>query len=432
MGKKTVVKDSRVTYTAVNRDVGLQSKGPRLQRLRAALLLLRHIDEYPEKVCFCAVEFQGDVLLVEASVDGTSEYHEENKNYDSSTAFTMNSPEVLNSLVSFIDCWLSKQMSPSVKFGFYTPNAYTKEKHSPNNKKLSIEWPDDSVLGKLVSGDTLEDSIVDLISKCVIEEYKAQAAKHVKNGKPSAGAALSSLDVIERWQRTDWKTFLSNVEWKFGQDDCTTIYDDLIEAIQSSCHYSERLAGKERQIIAALVERIDDRQVFEDPSQRLVGTSEAVLVFEQTAAGTLRLPDPAWKLWQTLQPSDTRSLTEKVSAVYPEVSQRELAIWNRKAAHSLVEQEEFSDNRSVLALKFQIFEACDEKLAELIPVKPSKPLSQCELNDVIQSLTEVAESRYDDCTSQYHYPIKSKSSIKSLVFELFQGCFLNFDCGGVT
>src|SRR4051812_16091173 len=94
------------TPETINRDVGEQSKGPRLQRLRTIDLILDAVNRPENVVAYCAVELNADVYLREVSKDGTKEYHEEDKNYSEEIRFTFASPQVLNTLVIFIDCWI--------------------------------------------------------------------------------------------------------------------------------------------------------------------------------------------------------------------------------------------------------------------------------------------------------------------------------------
>jgi hypothetical protein len=297
MGKKKSIstKSKSPTKREVKRDVGAQSKGPRLQRLRAVLLLIKSAEHYPQKNVFTAVEFQGDVFVTTADISETVEYHEEDKNYELSTTFTLNSPEVLNALVSFVDCWISKNMSPSVLFGFYTPNKYAKEKSTQRNKSSGLIWPQEPVLELLTlfncesPEDQISSTTVKLVKQATIDEYDAQAKKHAADSSDGnlSSRPLHNLQTIRQWNLPDWNAFLLQIEWKFGEDDCDSINKEIVEAIQSSHLYNEQLAGKEELIINALVNLIDMRQEFEDPCQRFVHVAEVSLAFQQVQSGVL-------------------------------------------------------------------------------------------------------------------------------------------------
>jgi hypothetical protein len=53
--------------------VGVQSKGPRLQKLRAVLLLIKASYTYPPTNCIAAVELHGDVSLTTADATQTTQ-----------------------------------------------------------------------------------------------------------------------------------------------------------------------------------------------------------------------------------------------------------------------------------------------------------------------------------------------------------------------
>ena len=153
MGKKkrkTQSAASKKPAPPIDRDVGRQSKGPRLQRLRAALFLVEATKLGNATVFYAAVEFEGDVHRASADSSKSEEYHEENKNYDPNVKFTMNSEEVLNFLVTACDCWIGKSLSKQVKFGFYTPNKFAKENRTARSAELGIEWPNEALLQSLV------------------------------------------------------------------------------------------------------------------------------------------------------------------------------------------------------------------------------------------------------------------------------------------
>jgi hypothetical protein len=411
----------------INRDVALQSKGPRLQRLRAVLFLIRALSGYPETNFLACVEFQGDVFATRGDTNQCEEYHEENKNYDPDIAFSMNSNEVLNTLVSFCDCWIGKQCSKTVKFGFYTPNHFTKERTTQANSAAGIVWPDDPILAHL-SAEQIDDSVLKCAKAAIIAEYEVQAKKHKNAVSDTPGLPLVNLERIRRWDDARWRDFFGQIEWRFGEDDTESIIPTIVDAIQRSPFYNEQLANREGQIISALLNLIDSRQVNKDAMQRFVYASDVRVAFMEVSAGTVLLSDPAWEAWEQLaQPTDSRNLADKVTNVCPNVSTADLARWTRKAASSLIEQQTLAEDKRVLSLKFRIFDACEETLQQLKASFSQNGLTNSEVNDCLAKLVESAKLRYRDCTQTYNYSLKSEDSIQSMVYALFEGCFLNFD-----
>lgn len=87
----------------INRDAADKTKGFRLQKLRAARLLLEassenaHVNFY-----YAAIEVEEDVTIIKKTTDFTTEQIiEEDKNFDPESNFTIFSDAVINTLVSF-------------------------------------------------------------------------------------------------------------------------------------------------------------------------------------------------------------------------------------------------------------------------------------------------------------------------------------------
>jgi hypothetical protein len=427
---------SRKKAAPVVRDVGPQSKGPRLQRLRAVLLLLESTAPYQcgDTVTWVGVEFQGDVFESTASRETSEEYHEENKNYAPTTSFTMNSEEITNSLVAFVDCWISKGCSKHVRFGFYCPNNYTQENKTARTTALGVEWPEGPVLESLQKKAFDDPKVLDAAKRSVLDAYSKQAEQH---GNPTAkgtfSVALANFETIKQWDANQWKDFFGQIEWKFGEDDATSIEKTVFNAVQASPYFNEQLAHKEHIVVSLLLDLLDKRQAFSDPTQRVIHVAEVALKFKEVETGAVRLTDPAWQMWEAIpSPTDTRNLAGKVNAVCPTVIPNDVSRWSRRAAHSLIEQRELPDDKQVLAMKYQIYEACEGKLSQLMKARTTTSLSAIEVEAAFTDLMDTANKRVEDCLKQHHYRLKSSASIESMVFELFDSCYLSFDGGSAA
>jgi hypothetical protein len=202
------------TPEIINRDVGEQSKGPRLQRLRAIDLIIDAVNRPENVVVYCAVELNADVYVKEVSQGGTKEYHEEDKNYAKDVTFTFASPQVLNTLVIFIDCWIKNGFSPNVVFGFYTPNGVAKEKSSPRIKSLQIAWPKEPVLKSLLKG-THDDTTFQCMRTLLLYEYGQQYPEKESEDKENKNLR-GNLAVLQAWKDAEWKGFFAQITWRFG------------------------------------------------------------------------------------------------------------------------------------------------------------------------------------------------------------------------
>lgn len=431
MGKKKTasksLQKSNKPAPPLTRDVGLQSKGARLQKLRAVLLLVQATDSYPDSHSYAAVELFGDVSLTTADRSIGTQYIEENKNYDLTVAFTMNSLEVLNTLVAFCDFWISHGCSKHVKFGFYCPNNFTTEKNTQRTEKLGISWPKQAVLKHLSLAELNETNVLDATKRAVLGEYELQATKHAQTITQGC-SPLGNLGMIRGWQDGKWMDFLRQIQWKFGEDDAASIGGEIINAIQGSPYFNKQLAGKERQVIALLVDMLDKRQAFQDPTQRFMHVAEVVLAFKEVESGAVRLPDPMWEAWKKLPPpTDTRNIGGKVIAVCPDVSSSRIARWSRRAAASMIEQRGLDDDKQVLALKYQLYDACEEELAQIRA--KGETVDDARLEEIMNDVVNSATARFTECSKQYHYKIVSIPTVEAMVYELFDSCYLSFDGG---
>lgn len=436
MAKKSAAAKSNPNKTRrrnpppLTRDVGAQSRGPRLQRLRAVLLLIETAVGYPDINGSAAVEFLGDVSLTTADAASTQTYVEEDKNYDASVQFSMNSEQVLNSLVAACDLWIKNGCSKTLRFGFYTPNNYTNEKNTERSKRLGIQWPDGPMLKFLSEGALHRDEVLRAAKLSVIGEYEDQWKAH---GKPKSGAGtgpLANLQMIKKWGDLQWRDSFGQIQWKFGEDDAESIEPTIVKAIQQAPIYSQQLAGRERLIIAVLMDSLDKRQAFKDPTQRVVHAAEVHLAFKDVEAGIVRLPDPTWQAWSRLAPpTDKRNLEGKVRGICPSVECEKVARWSRRAADSMIEQRALDDDKQVLALKYRLYDACEQRLAELRTDKPT--LTSVELDAVVDDVLATAVKQFNIYSKQYQYKIVTEPSIRAMALEMIDSCYLGFDGKGV-
>lgn len=418
----------------VNRDVGAQSKGPRLQRLRAALLLFSAKQRHPESRPAIAVEFHGDVFQTSMGSNGNESYHEEDKNYASGTRFSLISDQILNSIVSFLDCWIALRMSTSVAFGFYTPNDFKKETTPKHLIKLGVIWPDKPVLELLASREFDHEHLIDSF-KTVVCDYYARQAATLAEEEPPIGAIglrpLRHLELIKNWRDEDWISFLKQLDWKFGEGDAKTIGQELRKAVQNCNEYSSQFSGKEDLIISRIVDLIDDRQSAGDITQKLVDWRDVTITFQNVASGEIKLPDPAWKIWEQLEkPTDTRNLRDKILSICPGFSKKQLEAMSLRVTHAMIERQSYEEDRSALALRFQIYSACQMKLLEIQEEKQPERVKADVVKGLIDQIDEIAKAKYHDCSKTYQYTIKSESSVSLMVLDLIENCFLSFDNGG--
>jgi len=402
--------------STIKRDAAAQSKGPRLQKLRAAELLLDSLDKYELVNVCCATELDDDVTLTTASTTETQKLNEQNKQFDDAVTFTFASDAVLNSMVNFADCWIEQRLSTKVVFAFYAPNNIGQEHQSERTKKLGIVLPSEPILKYLVDSKLDEPNVLPSVKSFVLHEYKKQYKKHKK---------LGNIAIIEKWSDADWKAFLSQIRWKLGAEDAKALKETLLKKIAKAPCYSASLVGREAIILSCILEKFDEKQLAHDFPQRFVHLSEIRLIFRDVEAGSPRNPDPTWSEFERIECSDKRNLKDKVTGVCNGVRPETITRLQRRASASLAEQQQTGHSKPLLSLKYQIYDECEEKLSKLRQTSTS--LTEQQLEQVLSELYESAKQRIKSRSADYSYPFTNEQAIRDMVLELFDSCYLSFD-----
>src|SRR5690606_23434539 len=120
-------------------------------------------------------------------------------------------------------------------------------------------------------------------------------------------------------------------------------------------------------IFAQLMEMFDERQNIKDLTEKFVHASEIELVYLKAANQDNKLDDdPVWEMWQHLEKTDSRNLSDKIKSVCNQFNGRKIQFYSQKVARSLIEQQRLTTDKSVLAVRYRIFEHCRECLQEYL------------------------------------------------------------------
>lgn len=410
---------SSTATATINRSAAPSAKGPRLQRIRVALFILDAVAQRENVQAYAAVEVEGDAFLATATAAQSTAYSEEDKNYDADGAFTFVSDAVLNSLVIFIDQWLNWQFSKTLRFGFYATVAVGKEKHAGRVKDLNLTLPSKPILELLHARDYSDCSLLPCVKALILSEYEKQYSKSASQGH---------LQTLQSWQDQPWKDFLGLVSWLFAHEDEAAAWKQLVEAVKKCRFYNESHEAKEDIVASALLDLFDQKQLASDYGERFVHASEVALLFRKVAAGELCGIDPTWRAWKDVPPpTDTRNVTEKLTAACPSVSKAALSRYQRRTAAGLVELEEHSQDKNVVAMRFQIYDVCEEAISQL--TAKASGMTEGELESELARLTQAALVRVNQRANEYGYAHKTEAFIRGLVLELFDSCFLSLDRG---
>jgi hypothetical protein len=401
----------------ISRDAAASAKGPRLQKLRTGRFLLDAIAEEKNVHAYAGVEAMGDACVRTATATGGTAYSEEDKNYDRDQTFTIATPTVLNAMVHFADAWISWRYSAPLRLGFYTTVGIGKEKATGAIEKLGLTLPDAPIIELLSSKDFSDPNLLNCVKALVKAEYAEQYGK---------SKAPGHAQVIESWDDDTWRAFLSKILWSFEAPDEQGCKAQLVEAVKKCRFYNAGHEGKESLIAAALAELLDEKQLAAEFSQRFVYASDVELLFQRFSSEEIPREDPTWKAWSALSPpTDQRNVGEKFKAACPSLTNSALSRYQRRTADGLFELEAHSQDKNVLAMRYQIYDACEDTVRTLA-ARPHS-LTQAELEQQITHLVRVAMERVAQRSQDYGYRFQSESFVRGIVLSLFDGCFLSLE-----
>ena len=406
----------KVISPTINREASDKAKGFRLQKLRATKLMLEAIESPEPLFFFAAIEVVEDVSITVCNTECTETHVEEDKNYDSDKNFTIFSDAVRNTLVSFFDIFTNSwRSSNGIILGFYTTAGIGKESKKTLADGTILTLPKTPVLAILRSG-VIEDSVAELVKKVMIQEYVRQYGNKQNTGH---------LETLKNCTTTNFKRFLLSIKWFFSQEDEVLLKATTLGHIRNSKHSNFKVAGKEEIILALILEMLDERQNLASFAARFVTTSDILLIFKQAESEeNTSVLDPVWQEIKQLESEikDKRNLEEKVLAVNPNYPSNKISFLARLACRSKTEQA--SGNKSFVALKYRIYEACEEYLCN---ENYSEPVTNGELDLTIQNLQTTAINNIEELKKDYTYTVSNAQVIKGVIMDLVDSCFVSFN-----
>ena len=405
----------------IERDASGKTKGFRLQKLRAAILLLKASGTgSPVTFYYAAIEAEEDVTIIKTTDRKTEQVIEEDKNFDPESNFTIFSHAVSNTLVSFFDIYIGKwqkSYTTLFAFSFYTTAGIGKEKKTQLSNGIKISLPDKPILEILKAQEDISDETANLIKNILIAEYEEQYQKITGNGH---------LQLLKSLPLEDLKIFLKKINWLFGQEDEKKLHETAEDLIKDSKYYQASMNGKESLILAKIVDKIDEKQHNEDFAERFINSAEVQLIFKLAESEIQdSILDPTWKDLTTEAEniSDKRNLEEKILDVCSTYPRTKIASLARKAYSSKTEED--ASNKSFLSLKYRAFLACDEYFFD--NAKLNKKAEPNDVDKTIKSLQLAAALSIEELKKDYTYSISNKEAINAVVLNLIDSCFICFD-----
>lgn len=402
--------------TTINREAADKAKGPRLQKLRAAKLMLEALEYRPRAFFYAAVEAIEDVAITISDNCSGHTYLEEDKNYDADKNFTIFSESVKNTLVSFFDIVSNNSGNDdNVILAFYTTAGIGKERKSGLDDGTILKLPDDPILEILCSG-SIDKTTSEIVKAVLVEEYSKQYKDKASNGH---------LETLKTTSIPTFTEFLQSIKWFFADEDEEQLKQTVLSLIRNSRLYSFKVAKKEETILALILEMLDSRQNLALRPSRFVTDSDIRVIFHQAEAEECSdVLDPVWKQIQKLEAekTDKRNLEEKILSVNPDYPIDKIKYLARLACRSKLEQAE--GNKSFVSLKYRVYEACEEYFCNGKYIEPN---TTALLDDTLKKLQEAAIQSIEELKKDYTYTISNAKAIQGVVIDLVDSCFISFD-----
>ncbi|MGB5919273.1 hypothetical protein [Arcobacter sp.] len=400
-------------------------KGPRLQKLRALKLILEKIDTGKFTQCYTALEVDGDLNFVNVPENSTRKiYLEEDKNYNTSSSFSFASKEILNTMVIFLDVWISNRFDSSIFFGFYATNKIAKERTSDKTKRLNIIIPESGILQSVINKDYLsQNDILQSVKKLVIDYYKTSYERQ-------NSTVNGYQDTIEKFDDNTWINFLELIEFNFIEnDDLELLKNEVIETIKKMKFYDTQVEGKEEFIYSYLMEELDSRQNASEYSQKFLHKSDIEVAFYKAKGKISNLEvDKTYEMWdnKTTFTNDKRSIEEKMLSVCKDLRSKYIFQKNRISSRSKIEEQRAADEQSFLALKYRIFEKCYDILDEQVNLITS--FEESTITNIFNILKYESMLEVKNLSSKYYYSeYDNETIVLGIIHNLFDECYLSLD-----
>ncbi|MFC4218977.1 hypothetical protein [Flagellimonas marina] len=390
----------------------------RLQKLRAAEIILDYMDRHKDGQIAVALEIFEDVYAKNAN----QELFEQNKNYDPESTFSLNSEEILKSICSFFDIWCYHELNPNILFCFLSTNKIAKERKSTRSEKLNLNFPSKPILELLSNrGTSLSEEVSELVKRMVLSFYTDSYGE--KNRK--------NIEILDQLSEKVWLSFLSQINWVFGHPEVKELESRVITKIKGYELFSAyENQGQEEVIKSSLLDLVEKKSTNPDRLFRLVFESDVRNVFLELSNSQKKIleVDEVHKLWETIEkPTDTRNLSEKILNVCPNFNPERIKRYERKASIAKAEEKKLKNSPKYLALKYRVFEYCDGKLFDEISQLESGELSEDKLIFLIDTIRKGCVKEFNQLKEDYDYGFNRESIIMELFLEFVDSCYLSFE-----
>lgn len=391
------------------REAGDKTKGFYLQKLRALNLALTRIISRSDVVLYFAVECLGDVFLGHSSESEAGELLEEDKDHSPDSSFTLNSREVRNTLVIFLEVLRKRDFAPGLLFSFYTTAPIGREKRAGLLKNATI--PPGGLLGLIAHNRIVDSQHFGTVKEVLLAEYGQQHPP-------------SDCRWIEQLDPDQWRRFFSQICWQFSQKDEVALEMEVLEQVKYCPYYTPAVhEGKEQNIVGRLVWELERRQSLKSFYDRALTKLEIEALFAIVGNSSRKLDDPCWEQYTAISAEDQRNLAEKIGSVCAEYPPNEVELLCRKAVESKILLSRNKGDQSLKAFAYRVYSASYDVLVR----RRSRGMSRADLDKLVDEMVKVAGDQLTELSKDYHYSASNRVTIRSMVLDQIDSCYLAFE-----
>ncbi len=135
--------------------------------------------------------------------------------------------------------------------------------------------------------------------------------------------------------------------------------------------------------------------------------------------------------YNNLEQKDIRNISDKLREVCPSINNFRLLKYSKDIASGEAELSQFSE-RDVGALKYRIFEVCQDELISFCEEFDTGDILDFDtVNSLLEKYTNQATIIIEEKSKDYAYPLRNRDLLRKVVLALINDCYLSFDEKGI-
>ena len=136
--------------------------------------------------------------------------------------------------------------------------------------------------------------------------------------------------------------------------------------------------------------------------------------------------DPLHAKWDSIKCDDIRDINDKFLGVCPDFDMDLLEELEEEYIEGAFEQNQYQNHKQVKAYNYRVYGVCKRIVKDVIK-KNGNVLSQNQIENIIENLTDEAEKLILDKAKTYSVAFEDRDMVRKTILLLFQECYLAFD-----